>query len=876
MELKSYQQEVINDLSNYLEELNNTQNINQAFTNLWESKGVYFSSLEEDRYLRPYDNSIKGVPRVTVKVPTAGGKTFIACNSIKPIFDKLPAEKTKVVVWFVPSDTILQQTYKNLNDTSHPYRQKIDSHFGSAVRVYDKQTLLYGQNFNPIEVREQLSILVLSIQSFASNKKEGRKVFQENENLVSFTKDKSYNTNQIENAEDTALIQVIANLNPVVIIDESHNYESNLRLDLLNLINPSFILDLTATPREKSNIISFVDAMKLKKNNMVKLPVIVYKNRNTEEVISSAIEFQKKLEEVAIENEKETGLYIRPIVLFQAQPKTDDDNITFDKIKGQLIEAGIPENQIKIKTSKYDEIKNIDLLSRDCEIRFIITINALKEGWDCPFAYILASLANKTSNVDVEQILGRILRLPHVTKHSNHLLNSSYVFSSSSDFQRTLENIISALNRAGFSKKDYRYKEVETKVEKGDDLTLLFEEPIQQTINENDIDVDVEIDTEKIKKYSQTPESRQFVENITTIANEKSMEYEKEVEESIKEEQSIPTDIIDKVKTSKLKDSFKEEVKGIKLPAFYMKSKVESLFNSKDESIKLTKNYLLNGFDLSTQDKNIDLTITSTDMAKIDLSERLKDEFVPQYQKMSANVREGFVEYFKGLTPQGKKNKIVESISRIIGSINEISQPDIKNYVSDIISKLEGDKINEIANDEFGYAQVISRKIEQLCNKYAQEQFYRLLDLGLIKCEDSFEFPERIIPKDSIGYIQKNLYTEEDSMNPFEERIITQIAGLDNVVFWHRNLSKGRGFVINGFINHYPDFIVKLKNGKIVLLETKGGHLDNIDSQDKIKLGNVWANKAGENYRYYMVFENKRLENAKSIEEIIDIIKNIQ
>ncbi|MDD4068411.1 MAG: DEAD/DEAH box helicase family protein, partial [Bacteroidales bacterium] len=608
MELKSYQQEVINDLTTYLEELNITENINQAFTNLWESKGVYFSSLEEDRYLRPYDNSIKGVPRVTVKVPTAGGKTFIACNSIKPIFDKLPAEKTKVVVWFVPSDTILQQTYKNLNDTSHPYRQKIDSHFGSAVRVYDKQTLLYGQNFNPIEVREQLSILVLSIQSFASNKKEGRKVFQENENLVSFTKDKSYNTNQIEDAEDTALIQVIANLNPVVIIDESHNYESNLRLDLLNLINPSFILDLTATPREKSNIISFVDAMKLKKNNMVKLPVIVYKNRNTEEVISSAIEFQKKLEEVAIENEKETGLYIRPIVLFQAQPKTDDDNITFDKIKGQLIEAGIPENQIKIKTSKYDEIKNIDLLSRDCEIRFIITINALKEGWDCPFAYILASLANKTSNVDVEQILGRILRLPHVTKHSNHLLNSSYVFSSSSDFQKTLENIISALNRAGFSKKDYRYKEVETKVEKGDDLTLLFEEPIQQTINENDIDFDVEIDTEKIKEYSQTPESRQFVENITTIANEKSMEYEKEVEESIKEEQSIPTDIIDKVKTSKLKDSFKEEVKGIKLPAFYMKSKVESLFNSKDESIKLTKNYLLNGFDLSTQDKNIDLT----------------------------------------------------------------------------------------------------------------------------------------------------------------------------------------------------------------------------------------------------------------------------
>ena len=873
MELKSYQQEVINDLTTYLEELNITKNISQAFTNLWESKGVYFSTLE-DKYLRPYDNSIKEVPRVTVKVPTAGGKTFIACNSIKPIFDKLPIEKIKVVVWFVPSDTILQQTYKNLNDPSHPYRQKIDSHFGSAVRVYDKTSLLFGQNFNPIEIREQLSILVLSIQSFASNKKDGRKVFQENENLVSFTKDKSYNTNQIEAAEDTALIQVIANLNPVVIIDESHNYESDLRLDLLNLINPSFILDLTATPREKSNIISFVDAMKLKINNMVKLPVIVYKNRNTEEVISNAIQFQKKLEEVAIENEKETGLYIRPIVLFQAQPKTDDDNVTFDKIKQQLIEAGIPENQIKIKTSKYDEIKNINLLSRDCDIRFIITINALKEGWDCPFAYILASLANKTSNVDVEQILGRILRLPHVTKHNNLLLNSSYVFSSSSDFQKTLENIINALNRAGFSQKDYRYKEEEIKVEKGDDLTLLFDQPIQSQINKKE--VNDEIDIEKIKEFSQTPESKQLVDEFSSTSIQQIDEYEKEIEELRNEDQSIPTDIIDKVKTSQIKDSFKDEVKGIKLPTFYVNNNVESLFNSKGDLISLTKNYLLKGFDLSTQDKNIDLTVTSTDMAKIDLSERVKDEYVPQYQKMSASVREGFVEYFKELTPEGKKNKIVESISRIIGNINEISQPHIRSYVSDIISKLDADKIDEIANDEYSYSQIIRHKIEQLVDKYTQEQFYKLLDLGSIKCEKSFAFPKRIIPKNGIGYIQKNLYTEEDSMNDFEKRVISQVAELDNVVFWHRNLNKGKGFMINGFMNHYPDFIVKLKNGKIIIIETKGDYLDNTDSKDKIKLGNTWAIKAGDNYRYYMVFENNNLDGAKTIRELIDIIKNIQ
>lgn len=66
-------------------------------------------------------------------------------------------------------------------------------------------------------------------------------------------------------------------------------------------------------------------------------------------------------------------------------------------------------------------------MSRACEVRYIITVNALKEGWDCPFAYILATLANKTSRVDVEQILGRILRQPYTTQHQNPLLNLSYV-----------------------------------------------------------------------------------------------------------------------------------------------------------------------------------------------------------------------------------------------------------------------------------------------------------------------------------------------------------------------------------------------------------------------------------------------------------------
>ena len=104
-------------------------------------------------------------------------------------------------------------------------------------------------------------------------------------------------------------------------------------------------------------------------------------------------------------------------------------------------------------------MKDTDLMSKDCKIRYIITVNALKEGWDCPFAYILASLANKTSKVDVEQIVGRILRQPYTKKHTSTLLNTSYVLTCSNDFHTTLESVVSGLNQAGFSRKDYRIGE---------------------------------------------------------------------------------------------------------------------------------------------------------------------------------------------------------------------------------------------------------------------------------------------------------------------------------------------------------------------------------------------------------------------------------
>ena len=415
-----------------------------SFREYWTDKGVTEP--------KTYQNNVPKVPNVCVKVPTAGGKTFIAANAIRPIFDALRnvnPNRPEVVIWLVPSLTILDQTVKSFSDPQHPYRQKLNTHFRGRVTVYTKQDILQGADFSPDTVREQLSIIVLSFDSLRTQNKEGRKVYQENGQLAAFASQSNSNDYLLEDTDETALINVLRSFEPVLIVDESHNATSALSVDMLRDLNPSFILDLTATPRDNSNIISYVDALQLKKQNMVKLPVIVnnFKDKNT--VISSAVQFQHKLEEAALAEEEAGGKYIRPIVLFQAEPRTDDDNTTFDKIKDQLIEYGLPEAEIKIKTADKNELKDIDLMDRRCPVRYIITVNALKEGWDCPFAYILASLANKSSAVDVEQILGRILRQPYVRTHSAPLLNTSYVFTASGKFIKTLANIVAGLNRAG-------------------------------------------------------------------------------------------------------------------------------------------------------------------------------------------------------------------------------------------------------------------------------------------------------------------------------------------------------------------------------------------------------------------------------------------
>ena len=867
MELKQYQKEVIADLNTYIECVEKYGRPAMAFHKYWESKGISVSSYDNN-YLHPYENSIIGVSHITVKVPTAGGKTFIACNALNTIFNHLPAEKPKVVAWFVPSDTILKQTLKNLRDSSHPYRQKIDSYFGNAVCVVDKEAALFGNGISPMKIREQLTIFVLSVQSFAANNKDGRRVYRENENLAEYAKLYDSMTKQVEGSDETSLIQVLSYLNPVVIIDESHNFEADLRVDMLKSINPCFVFNLTATPREKSNIISFVDAIKLKRANMVKLPVIVYNHRSTNDVIVSAIQMQRSLEQKAIVMEAEGGRYIRPIVLFQAQPKTDDDNITFDKIKNKLVEIGIPEDQIRIKTANKDEIKNTDLLSCDCPVRYIITVNALKEGWDCPFAYILASLANKTSRVDVEQILGRVLRLPYTTKHKEELLNLSYVFTSSNDFQETVKGIIKGLNHSGFSKKDYRIADTteNTTVEsKEQPRKSLFDDDEQGSTSETSIteNIDDQIDSETIKTNIATPTQNTNTAMLESFARQESEHYNHQAKQQT--DNNIPNDIKDMIKTYPIKKLFAGKAKEFMLPKFI--KKVNASLFADSEYILLEKTMLAEGFDLDKCDHDIDFTHFENEAVRVDLEKSDKDEYEVTRRDLNASQLAFIKQHFATLPPESKQNQLAEMLAKNI-RFDEISEPQVVRYIKKTIEGVDIEQLEDLYINDWQTRNTIRKKIESLLVAHQEKKFKEWLDTGQIRCQATYCLPEQITVRNKSIGLAKGLYMEEEAINGFEYKVVNAIANLDNVVFWHRNPSR-TGFCINGYINHYPDFIVLLDSGMIILLETKGDDRDNSDSRAKIELGKTWANKAGEQFRYFMVFENQQMDGAITIKELL-------
>ncbi|UPH70155.1 DEAD/DEAH box helicase family protein [Abyssibius alkaniclasticus] len=453
MKLKQYQQQTIDTLSAFFKEAR-VRGPQAAFT-------AITSEPEQAKRLRGYGGAYKpvkgleAVPYVCLRLPTGGGKTLLAAHAIAHARDHWMEQQYPVVVWLVPSDAIRRQTVEALKDPRHPYRQSLDDAFEGRVRVFDIGDFTQA---TPQDLRANLCVFVGTIQTLKVSNTNGRKVYAHNEMMEPHFSAVSPNTAGLERNDDGPMKGDIrfsfANLlhmhRPLVIVDEAHTAVTGLAHEMQQRLNPSAIIEMTATPRGRSNILHSVTAQELKDEQMIKMPVVLEEHKSWQSAVNGAILKRAELEEIA---KRDREAYIRPIILFQAQNK--DQEVTVEVLRDHLVDVkGIPPESIAVVTGNQRELNGITLSDPDCPIDYVITVQALKEGWDCSFAYVFCSVANISSAGDAEQLLGRVLRMPYATRRSDPALNKSYACLNSPSFQEAVRGLVDRLVDMGFEESE--------------------------------------------------------------------------------------------------------------------------------------------------------------------------------------------------------------------------------------------------------------------------------------------------------------------------------------------------------------------------------------------------------------------------------------
>ena len=470
MELKAYQARTLSGVASYLKELATlADQVRGLPANLADRIDVpheAFKKVSSQPYQSAVDGCGRQLPNFYIKVPTGGGKTLLACHIIDLANRIYLKRQTGLVLWVVPTSQIYRQTVASLRDRSHPYRQVLDQASGGRTRIVEKH-----ERFSPIDVNQQLVVLVLMLQSSNRRDKESLRVFRDNGGFTDFFPDESDQSGnadllaEIPNLDriydenvlmapvvTTSLGNVIRRQRPILILDEGHMAYSPTARDTLHKLNPSLLVELSATPLAGANVLVTVTGQEVNDEGMIKLPLHVRTHEATDwkETVRESVKHLDELDASAREHEAQSGRYIRPICLVQVERTGRDQRgsgyIHAEDVREFLLEQeGITAGQVAVKSSDKDDIEGQDLLSRESAVRFIITKQALQEGWDCPFAYILTVLTNPSSVLAITQLVGRILRQPYAVKTRIDALDECYVHC----YRRKAADVVAAV-RAGF------------------------------------------------------------------------------------------------------------------------------------------------------------------------------------------------------------------------------------------------------------------------------------------------------------------------------------------------------------------------------------------------------------------------------------------
>lgn len=427
------------------------------------------------------DGCERPVPNAVLKVPTGGGKTWLAVSAVSRVMGRYLDRNTGFVLWIVPNEAIYTQTLKHLKDRQHPYRQALDRAAAGRVKIMEKTDRLDAR-----DVHTNLCVMLLMLQSANRETQESLKMFQDRGDVHGFFPPEG------EQQAHKAAIELTPNLaaytgifpmvkdslgnalriiRPVVVMDEGHRAISDLAFGTLYGFNPCLVLELTATPQDVqprggknpregryANVLVEVTGRELDREGMIKMPLNLDPRQGNDwkATLNAALAKLNTLDAEARQLRADTGRYIRPIMLIQVErtgaDQRESGHIHADDVKDWLLTAGFDQAEIAIKTAQQNDLnnpENQDLLAPTNRVRAIITKQALQEGWDCPFAYVLCSLAASSNLKAMTQLVGRILRQPGALKTGVEALDECHVITHHADTATVVAAIKDGLEQDG-------------------------------------------------------------------------------------------------------------------------------------------------------------------------------------------------------------------------------------------------------------------------------------------------------------------------------------------------------------------------------------------------------------------------------------------
>ncbi|MBI4556595.1 MAG: DEAD/DEAH box helicase family protein [Candidatus Hydrogenedentes bacterium] len=854
--LKDYQQRALDSLSAYFADCARTGDADTAFYEATRREfrtGIAFQPVRE----------LPGLPYVCLRIPTGGGKTLMACHAVSIAARDLLHADYPVVLWLVPSNAIREQTLKALRDRHHPYRQALEATCGS-IEVLDVGEALYVTRAT---LDAQTTIIVATMQAFRVEDTVGRKVYEHNgTGLMShFSGLLPEQEPGLQRGEGGYKLFSLANVlhlrRPVVIVDEAHNARTGLSFETLARFNPSCILEFTATPdreRNPSNILHSVSAAELKAEHMIKMPIRLVTRLNWKELLSDAVSCREKLERAANMERQATGEYIRPIVLIQAEAHSKErPTITVETIRECLLEDHrIPDEQVAIATGAKNELDGVDVLSAECPIRFIITMQALREGWDCPFAYVLCSVADLRSSTYVEQILGRVMRLPRAAEKTREELNVAYAYASSSYWQTVANALTDALVKVyGFEKQDAK----DLIVPPSEYETGSLIEEFMGTYTE------VLIEAPKSDPLPSCLEGKVSFDSVPTSKGESVNRVMYQGSMSAEERELLKTCVnsdadkaaIDRLfqrinHPSQVGEGGRKTREPFSIPILAIRQ--GTIFEQLEETHFLDRPWDLARCDATLSGQEYSTEAPQPQTGDIDVSEDgvVKARFIANlHDQMALLVSED----------RWSAGQLVRWLDSHIPHL-DITQTESGVFLTRAVQGLldrRGISLSVLVHDKYRLRTALDAKIDGYRQSARQTAFQALL---LPECEtplvvthekcfsfDPTQYPFSRRYKGSYVF-RKHFYEDVGDLNSEGEEFECAqfLDKLEEVETWVRNLERRphQSFWLQTATDRfYPDFVCKLKDGRFLVVEYKGAYLaETPDSREKRALGELWEERS--------------------------------